>query len=144
MHLSLLFKVRPQLLQMISDSVEDLMGILEELKFNTMEHGGQFVTILGVKMMLLQPVGEYFMILHAYFKLPLYSMLNFTGAECYRTNAYFGRASSAVPIWMDRLLCNGREAYLDNCPFRGWGPSYHFCTSHRDDASVVCRNGKFL
>ncbi len=68
-------------------------------------------------------------------------MLNFDGAECARVNGYFGRASSSVPIWMDRLLCNGREPYLDACPFRGWGSSFHFCRSHRDDSSAVCRNG---
>ncbi len=70
-------------------------------------------------------------------------MLGFDGAECARPNAYFGRAGRNVPIWMDRLVCNSREMYLDQCPFQGWGSDFHSCQSHRDDSSAVFRNCKY-
>ena len=58
---------------------------------------------------------------------------------CALYNARFGAAKSGVPIWMDRLLCNGRETALDQCSFSGWGENY---CSHRDDSSAICYDGK--
>ena len=69
-------------------------------------------------------------------------MLGFTGASCALSNAYFGRATFSVPIWIDWVICSGSETYLDQCYYNGWGPGSHSCYSHRDDAGVVCRNGK--
>ena len=66
-------------------------------------------------------------------------MLGFMGAECGRTNAYFGQGS--VPILMDRVRCSGSERFLDRCPYLGL-ETRHYCTRHRDDASVVCQNSK--
>ena len=69
-------------------------------------------------------------------------MLGYTDAACALSNSQYGIASHSVPIWMSNLGCNGREKYLDVCPFYGWGPDNHYCRSHYDDAGVVCINGK--
>ena len=68
-------------------------------------------------------------------------MIGFAGAECGRHNAYFGQASSSVSILMDRVSCTGNEPFLDHCSYQGL-ETRHSCSGHRDDASVVCRNGK--
>ena len=69
------------------------------------------------------------------------SMLGFSGLVCVTINGRLGRAAADVPIWMSRLRCSGNEEYLDSCPFYGWGSEQHGCTSHSDDAGIVCRNG---
>lgn len=47
--------------------------------------------------------------------------------------AYYGEGTG--PIWMDEVLCTGRENDLDECIFLGWG--IHNC-GHSEDASVRC------
>ena len=81
--------------------------------------------------MLSRPV----LILFLYFS----SMLGFSQPLCSVSNARFGAASPGVPVWMDRLQCNGRETALDQCTFSGWGEN---SCSHRDDAGVICFDGK--
>ena len=68
-------------------------------------------------------------------KLPNFSIsLLFQGAIPY-INAHFGYGSG--PIWLDSLLCTGRESNLLNCSHRGIGVTYSFC-GHDDDVGVQC------
>ena len=39
------------------------------------------------------------------------------------------------PIWMDDVVCSGRESHITDCSHRGWGN--HNCT-HSRDVSVQC------
>ena len=53
-------------------------------------------------------------------------------------NAFFGQGTG--PIFLDDLLCNGRETRLINCPrltSTGIG-NVDFCRGHQDDAGVRC------
>lgn len=47
--------------------------------------------------------------------------------------AQFGEGSGV--IWLDRVNCTGKEAFLNECPKRPWGE--HSC-DHSRDASVEC------
>jgi len=44
-------------------------------------------------------------------------------------------ASPSVPIWLDNVICNGRESRLIDCQHNGIGK--HNC-DHRKDAGVIC------
>ena len=66
-----------------------------------------------------------------------FRMLGFQGAQCAVTRGQFGRGQG--PIWMDNLLCRGREQSLEDCIFNGWG--VHSC-SHAEDAGVICTVGE--
>jgi hypothetical protein len=58
---------------------------------------------------------------------------------------YFSVGASAVlrasfgerngPIWLDEVLCTGREPPIGDCVHQPWG--YHNC-GHDEDAGVVC------
>ena len=48
--------------------------------------------------------------------------------------AHYGEGTGG-PIWMDDVMCTGRENDLDECYFLGWG--IHNC-EHSEDASVKC------
>ena len=48
-------------------------------------------------------------------------------------NAAFGQGSG--PIWLDDVICSGREPSITDCRHPGFG--VHNC-GHNEDASVVC------
>ena len=53
-------------------------------------------------------------------------------------NAMFGAGSGR--IWLDDLLCTGREGRLIDCTHGGIGMT-DGCNGHNDDAGVRCREG---
>ena len=59
--------------------------------------------------------------------------LGYDGPAQALRRAEFGEGED--PIWMDNVQCEGDEARLAECPFRGWG--VHNCR-HREDAGVIC------
>ena len=59
--------------------------------------------------------------------------LGYDGAAQALRRAKYGEGED--PIWMDNVQCEGDEARLADCPFRGWG--VHNC-KHREDAGVIC------
>ena len=59
--------------------------------------------------------------------------LGYDGPAQALRRAKFGEGED--PIWMDNVQCEGDEARLAECPFRGWG--VHNCR-HREDAGVIC------
>ena len=55
-----------------------------------------------------------------------------------RYNAFYGQGSG--PIWLDDLLCTGREQRLVDCPVSTGGIGMvDFCNGHADDAGVTCQ-----
>ena len=59
--------------------------------------------------------------------------LGYEGPAQALRRAGFGEGED--PIWMDNVQCEGDEARLADCPFKGWG--VHNC-KHREDAGVIC------
>ncbi|XP_030833788.1 deleted in malignant brain tumors 1 protein isoform X3 [Strongylocentrotus purpuratus] len=60
-------------------------------------------------------------------------MLGFDEASEAPGSARFGQGSGS--IWLDDVLCSGKETDLANCPHRGFGT--HNC-GHSEDAGAVC------
>ncbi|XP_028411948.1 deleted in malignant brain tumors 1 protein-like [Dendronephthya gigantea] len=52
-----------------------------------------------------------------------------------RTLARSQVSPGSGPIWLDNVVCTGREKSLDNCQRGGWGHNY---CSHYEDAGVEC------
>ena len=59
--------------------------------------------------------------------------LGYDGRAQALRRARFGEGED--PIWMDNVQCEGDEARLAECEFRGWG--VHNC-KHWEDAGVIC------
>ena len=70
------------------------------------------------------------------------NIILFSGASVFY-NAYFGQGFG--PIFLDDLLCTGREANVIDCPrssSTGVG-DVDFCRGHLDDAGLRCVEGRY-
>ena len=45
-----------------------------------------------------------------------------------------------VPVWLDRMQCEGNETSVSQCSHAGWGEAYSHCWYYH--AGVVCRQSK--
>ena len=60
-------------------------------------------------------------------------MLGYSGVVQAYSQARFGQLPD--PIWLDDVICTGRESELANCQHLPWGQ--HNCI-HAEDAGVAC------
>ena len=51
-------------------------------------------------------------------------------------SAWFGEGSETQKIWLDNVVCNGKELSLLECAHSAWGDTAQ--DSHKEDAGVVC------
>ncbi|KAM4708323.1 lysyl oxidase homolog 3 isoform 2-T2 [Discoglossus pictus] len=61
--------------------------------------------------------------------------LGFTEATGWTHSAKYGKGIGR--IWLDNVICTGREKSISDCKSRGWGNSD--CT-HDEDAGVICKD----
>ncbi|XP_040189953.1 lysyl oxidase homolog 3 isoform X2 [Rana temporaria] len=61
--------------------------------------------------------------------------LGFTEATGWTHSAKYGKGIGR--IWLDNVICSGREKSIADCSSRGWGSTD--CT-HEEDAGVVCKD----
>ncbi|XP_040822232.1 macrophage scavenger receptor types I and II isoform X1 [Ochotona curzoniae] len=59
--------------------------------------------------------------------------LGYPGVKSVHKESYFGRGTG--PIWLNEILCLGRESSIEECAIRQWG--VRVC-SHIEDAGVTC------
>ena len=55
-----------------------------------------------------------------------------------RVNTHSGFGAGRGPIWLDDVMCTGRETRLVDCPYRQPFGSTGGC-NHNHDAGVYCR-----
>ena len=67
-------------------------------------------------------------------------MFGFSGALRAVTNAFYGRGNGTV--WLDHVECTGTESSLVNCSHNSFGTVDSDCLDHRNDAGVVCFDGR--
>ncbi|XP_027709525.1 macrophage scavenger receptor types I and II isoform X2 [Vombatus ursinus] len=60
--------------------------------------------------------------------------LGYSGVEKVHKDAYFGGGTGI--IWMNEVLCFGKELSLEKCLFKGWGVTN---CNHNEDAGVTCK-----
>ncbi|XP_003797724.1 macrophage scavenger receptor types I and II isoform X1 [Otolemur garnettii] len=59
--------------------------------------------------------------------------LGYPGVQSVHKGAHFGQGTG--PIWLNEVLCFGRESSIEECKIRQWG--VRVC-SHSEDAGVTC------
>ena len=51
-----------------------------------------------------------------------------------------GFSKGIGPVWLDKVICRGRETRLDQCHHRSWRKT---SCGHHEDAGVICVTGKW-
>ncbi|XP_075842666.1 macrophage scavenger receptor types I and II isoform X1 [Microtus pennsylvanicus] len=59
--------------------------------------------------------------------------LGYQGVQAVHKRAHFGQGSG--PIWLNEVMCFGRESSIEDCKIRQWGV---LVCSHAEDAGVTC------
>ncbi|XP_055449646.1 macrophage scavenger receptor types I and II isoform X2 [Psammomys obesus] len=59
--------------------------------------------------------------------------LGYHDVQAVHKKAHFGEGTG--PIWLNEVMCFGRESSIENCKIRQWGV---YVCSHAEDAGVTC------
>ncbi|XP_015848306.2 macrophage scavenger receptor types I and II isoform X1 [Peromyscus maniculatus bairdii] len=59
--------------------------------------------------------------------------LGYQGVQAVHKRAHFGQGTG--PIWLNEVMCFGRESSIEDCKIRQWGV---LACSHAEDAGVTC------